>query len=85
MNARVEVRVDGHVLQVAEGTSVAHALLRAGITTFRPAADDETPRSVFCGMGSCYACLVGVDGERVRACLTPVAEGMTITTGASSA
>ena len=35
-------------------------------------------------MGVCFECLVTIDGEPNRqACLTPVAQGMTIDTGTS--
>ncbi len=35
--------------------------------------------ALFCGMGVCFVCLVTVDGRPgVRACLTPVREGMRV-------
>ena len=36
---------------------------------------------MFCGIGVCFDCLVTVNGApKVRACLTPVAEGMIVQT-----
>jgi sarcosine oxidase subunit alpha len=41
------------------------------------------PRSLFCGMGICFECMVRVDGvSGVRACLIKVAAGMVVETGA---
>lgn len=65
------VTVDGVAVTVPDAVSVAAALAHAG----------AGPVGVFCGMGSCYGCLVTVDGRPgVRACLTPVAAGMRIDT-----
>ncbi len=40
-----------------------------------------TPRGLFCGIGVCQECRVVVDGVVARACVTPVAAGMRVTTG----
>ena len=57
-------------------------LLTEGIRVFRRDAGGS-PRGLFCGIGNCYECLVTVDGvPNVRACVTPVAAGMVIETGA---
>jgi sarcosine oxidase subunit alpha len=64
-----------------EGETIAAALLAAGIFTFRLSPKHKEPRGLFCGMGSCYECLVTVDGAHaVRACVTPVSDGMRIET-----
>lgn len=69
----VSIRVDARVYDVPADTSIAAALLRA------PATDDDPGIRIFCGMGSCHACLVTVDGVRgVRACVTPVRDDMSI-------
>ncbi len=36
------------------------------------------PRGLFCGMGSCFECVVPVDGRPERACITPVRDGMRV-------
>lgn len=75
------VEVDGEVVTAFAGETVATVLLALGLHTFRH-TKQGAPRGVFCGMGVCFDCLVTVDGvENVRACLTPVAEGMAIATG----
>jgi aerobic-type carbon monoxide dehydrogenase small subunit (CoxS/CutS family) len=76
----LSITVDGQPVQAFAGESVAAVLLALGRRTFRH-TDHGAPRGLYCGMGLCFDCLVTVDGvENVRACLTPVAEGMAITT-----
>jgi len=77
----VTVEVDGEPVSAFAGESVATVLLALDRRTFRH-TEQGAPRGLFCGMGVCFDCLVTVDGvENVRACLTPVAEGMVIATG----
>jgi sarcosine oxidase subunit alpha len=64
------------------GETIASVLLAAGIRTFRLSEKTGEPRGIFCGIGLCYECLVTVDGvHAVRACVTPVVNGMQIDTG----
>ncbi len=75
----VTIIVDGEALSVSPGDSVAAALLGAGTLRFRQSAKSGTPRSPHCMMGSCFECLVEIDGIPGRqACMATVAEGMTI-------
>lgn len=77
----VQITVDGETLQAYEGESLAAVLLAAGRRVFRHADQGGDPRGIFCGMGICYDCLVTVSGqEHVRACMTPVQDGMQIST-----
>ena len=74
------VEVDGEPIPAFAGESVATVLLAPGRRTFRH-TDHGAPRGLYCGMGVCFDCLVTVDGvENVRACMTPVADGMVIAT-----
>jgi predicted molibdopterin-dependent oxidoreductase YjgC len=76
----ITVRVDDQPVEAFEGETVAAVLLAEGIRTFRHTPRGEA-RGIFCGMGICYECLVTVDGApNVRACVTPVSEGMVIET-----
>jgi predicted molibdopterin-dependent oxidoreductase YjgC len=78
----VTVCVDGEPVTAFAGESVAAALLALGRWSFRQTSRNHAPRCLFCGMGVCFDCLVTIDGvENVRACLTPVREGMVIETG----
>ncbi|MCU0510704.1 MAG: (2Fe-2S)-binding protein [Anaerolineae bacterium] len=80
--APVAVTIDGRPAQAYLGETVAAVLLAEGIRVFSRDADGR-PHGFNCGMGICYECAVTVDGApNVRACVTPVAAGMAIETGA---
>jgi len=71
---------DGEPVTGRPGATVGAALLAAGIRTLRATRRHGRPRGLFCGIGVCFDCLVSVNGETpVRACLTPVAPGDTVT------
>lgn len=73
----VTVIVDGVPIQAYRGETLAAAMLAAGRRVFRYAPRTGSPRGLFCGMGVCYDCLMVVDGRpNVRACMTPVVDGM---------
>jgi NADH dehydrogenase/NADH:ubiquinone oxidoreductase subunit G len=77
----IQVIVDGSPVEANEGETIATVLLSAGIQTFRFTHKNKAPRGIYCGMGICYECLVTVDGiHAVRACVTPVVDGMRIET-----
>jgi hypothetical protein len=70
---------DGRPLRAAPGDSVAAALLRAGVDTFRASVASGSPRGPHCLMGVCFDCLVSIDGVPNRqSCLVEVAEGMEV-------
>ncbi len=77
---RVDVMVDGQPVLAYEGETLAAALLAAGRRTFRHTVPGGHPRGVFCGIGVCFDCLVTVDGSQIRACVTPVRDGMQVST-----
>ncbi|MEP6619908.1 MAG: (2Fe-2S)-binding protein [bacterium] len=86
MNAptSVTIRVDGRSLRVAEGTTVAAALLNDGWLEFRRSVSGES-RTPLCGMGICHECRVIInDVEHQRACLVTVSEGLRVTTSAAT-
>jgi len=77
----VQIQVDGKPIEAYDGETVAAVLLSAGISTFRLSQKNKEPRSLYCGMGLCFECLVTIDGEHaVRACMTSVADGMQVET-----
>jgi D-hydroxyproline dehydrogenase subunit gamma len=79
---RVGLVVDGEVVPAFEGESVAAALLAAGQRGLRATPRRGDRRGMYCGIGLCFECVMVVDGQSgVRACLTPVREGMRIDTG----
>jgi predicted molibdopterin-dependent oxidoreductase YjgC len=78
---QVSVLVDGEPIQAYLGETIGSALLAAGRRRLRQTTLTDSPRGLFCGMGVCYECLVTVNGKTgVRACSTPVEDGMTIST-----
>lgn len=77
----IRLSINGKQLLVAEGTTVAAAVLNAGETAFRTSVDGE-PRAPLCGMGICFECRVAIDGEpHQRSCTLLVREGMEVRTG----
>lgn len=74
----VRFTFEARSLVARPGETVATALSAAGVSCFRRSRLGE-PRGPFCNMGACLECTVSVDGEPVRACLTPVREGMAVT------
>ena len=79
LSSPVTIFVDNRSRSVAEGETVAAALLTAGFTAFCSSSRDGRELGPYCMVGNCYSCLVEIDGMPYRqACLTQVAEGMRI-------
>lgn len=69
---------DGERVPARAGESVLAALLAHGRILRRHEFGDE-PRAGFCLMGACQDCWVwSENGGRLRACTTPVAQGMVL-------
>jgi predicted molibdopterin-dependent oxidoreductase YjgC len=78
--ADVELKIDGVLTRGQEGQTVAALLMSLGIQAWRLTSSDE-PRGAFCGIGVCYDCVVVIDDRPgIKACLTPVRDGMRIVT-----
>ena len=78
--ASIDVVVNGQRMRVADGITVAAALLNSGEPSFRSSVGGEV-RGPVCGMGICYECRVTIDGiAHQRACLRVVANEMRIDT-----
>jgi len=76
----IKIVVNKTPISVASGTTVAVAILNAGVDHFRTSVTSES-RGPLCGMGICFECRVTIDGVRYqRSCTLPVAEGMEIIT-----
>jgi predicted molibdopterin-dependent oxidoreductase YjgC len=79
--AAVPIMIDGVPFDARAGDSVAAALLAAGVATFRTTSISAAPRGPYCLMGTCFDCLVDIDGQPNRqVCLMRVAPGMRIAT-----
>jgi sarcosine oxidase subunit alpha len=82
MPSQVQIRINGRIVNVPAGTTVAAALMAAGVTSFRVSVTGE-PRGPLCGMGICFECRATIDGiPHSRSCQTPCAEGMEVRTDA---
>ena len=71
--------VDGVPLAAYRGQTIAAALYASGRRVFRSNRINGKPRGLYCGMGVCFDCIVKVNGESSRACMTPVVDGMQVT------
>ncbi len=75
----VRIVFEGQTLTASRGDSVAAALLAAGQLEFRSTAVSGASRGPFCMMGTCFECLLEIDGKANRqGCLSEVREGMNV-------
>ena len=69
-------RFDGHELMAPRGSTVAGALLSNGERAWRTTRTGGQRRGLFCGIGTCFDCLVDLNGDKaVRACVALLQEG----------
>ena len=83
----VEITFDGRPIRVVPGRTIAAALLAAGIRSWpAPARSVPAEAGLFCGIGTCFSCLVTLnDRPGVRACLVKARPGDVVTSGGSAA
>lgn len=75
----VTVTLDGRPVRARAGDTVAAVALLAGLGHTRLDAATGEARAPYCMMGTCFECLMVIDGEPSRqACLVTVREGMVI-------
>ena len=74
--SEVEVWLEGKPVTLRSGITLAAALIENGCIAFRVTPVNQTPRAPYCMMGSCFECLVQVDGVNQRACQIKVEAGM---------
>ena len=80
----VHFRFDGRELTAPRGSTVAGALLSNGERAWRTTRTGAQRRGLFCGIGTCFDCLVDVNGDKaVRACLALLQEGDEVSSSAS--
>ncbi len=78
MTERVRLTLGGRHVEADADASLLAALWNHGARAVRTSVSGAV-RGPLCAMGTCFECRVTVDGEpHVRACLTPVREGMTV-------
>jgi pyruvate formate lyase activating enzyme len=75
---QITLTVDGQPLAVPEGVTLKRALEELGYIF--GIAPGEGDLAAPCRTGGCWSCAVLADGEVVRACVHPVADGMVVET-----
>jgi D-hydroxyproline dehydrogenase subunit gamma len=76
----LSISVNGSVVRVGAGSSVAAAILQAGAACHLSVSGE--PRGPLCGMGICMECRATVDDvPHARTCQMTVCEGMRVVTG----
>jgi aerobic-type carbon monoxide dehydrogenase small subunit (CoxS/CutS family) len=79
MSNQISFTFNGEAFTGLAGQSIAAALLSHGVRELRVTRFNKEPRSIFCGIGVCFDCVVVVNGiANQRACLIEIAEGMSI-------
>jgi glycine/D-amino acid oxidase-like deaminating enzyme len=74
----ISFEFNGGIFDATPGESIGAALTAAGQMVLGTDSHGRG-RGMLCGMGACFECRVAVNGITQRACLTPVAEGMRVT------
>ena len=71
----IRLTINGHAIDVPEGTTVAAAVMRAGVIGFRRG------RGALCGMGVCFECRLTLNGRaHERSCQILCEPGMEVRT-----
>jgi predicted molibdopterin-dependent oxidoreductase YjgC len=81
-SSMIHLRINGSRISVPEGTLVASAIARVGVTKFRSSVLGQ-PRGPLCGMGICMECRVTINGlAHCRSCLVLCSPDMDVRTDA---
>jgi len=75
---KIGFKFDGEQLYGFEGMVISSALFLNKIKIFGHHVKDDSPQGLFCANGQCSQCNVIADGIPVKACMTPLTEGITI-------
>jgi hypothetical protein len=75
----ITVFVEGKPIVVHAGDTAAAAAMLAGLSHTRTSPVDNSPRAPYCMIGTCFECLLVIDGVASRqGCLVQVREAMRI-------
>ncbi len=75
----VRIVFEGETVVAQRGDSVAAAVVAAGHLQTRSTPVSGAPRGPFCMMGTCFECLMEINGApNCQGCLVEVREGMTV-------
>jgi predicted molibdopterin-dependent oxidoreductase YjgC len=72
----ISITVNGQSLSVESGQTVAAVLMSHGFLSWRTTRKTGELRGVYCGIGSCFDCLVTINNQpNIRACIDVVRDG----------
>ncbi|WP_085991005.1 (2Fe-2S)-binding protein [Oceanobacillus senegalensis] len=76
---QITIYFNGKPFQAYEGDTIASSMMAEGVYTLRQHEESGKERGIYCNIGHCFECRVKLGGRRVvRACMTPVFNGMEI-------
>lgn len=79
VNETVTFTFENQKIETRAGDTVAAALAMAQQKHLRNSVVSGAPRGIYCMMGTCFECLVEIDGmSNVQACQTVARDGMTV-------
>lgn len=79
MTRTITFTFNGNPIQCEEGQSIAAALINSDQRELRKTRFGDEPRSIFCGIGICFDCVVVVNGvANQRSCLIEAHDGMKV-------
>ena len=83
MTHKITFTFNGQEFSCESGQSIAAALIAANNRELRTTRFENQPRSIFCGIGICYDCVVVIDGvANQRSCLVIAKPGMKVESSA---
>jgi aerobic-type carbon monoxide dehydrogenase small subunit (CoxS/CutS family) len=79
MSTQINFTFNGKRITCEKGQSIAAALIAADNRELRTTRFGNEPRSIFCGIGVCYDCVVVVNGvANQRSCLIEATDEMNV-------
>jgi aerobic-type carbon monoxide dehydrogenase small subunit (CoxS/CutS family) len=79
MTQSISFTFNGSAIECEEGQSIAAALIAVDERNLRSTRFGNEPRSIFCGIGICFDCVVAVNGvANQRSCLIEAQDGMKV-------
>ena len=79
MTHKITFTFNGQDVSCESGQSIAAALIANGNRELRSTRFGDKPRSIFCGIGVCFDCVVVIDGvANQRSCVIAAKQGMKV-------
>lgn len=79
MTSEISFTFNGEQFTGTPGQSIAAALIASDHRVLRNTRFNQEPRSIFCGIGICFDCVVVIDGvANQRSCLVEISDGMIV-------